>query len=130
MFHYTVESALDIEGSIAALEASLKEEQFGILWRFNIQDKLKEKGFAFERDFVVLEVCNPAEANRVLNQNAMAGYFMPCKIVVYEQDGKTRIGMPKPAAFMDLLEDDELKPIAADVEERLIRCIDRAVNMS
>jgi uncharacterized protein (DUF302 family) len=128
MFHYTAETTASIQDAIAALETSLKEEQFGVLWRFNLREKLKEKGFDFERDYVVLEVCNPAEASRVVSGNVLAGYFLPCKIVVYEADGKTKIGMPKPTAFMNMLEDDALKSIAADVEVRLIGCIDRVAN--
>lgn len=128
MFHYTAETTANVQQAIAVLETSLKEEQFGVLWRFNLREKLKEKGFDFEREYVVLEVCNPAEANRVISENVLAGYFLPCKIVVYEADGKTKIGMPKPSAFMNMLEDDALAGIAADVEARLIGCINRAAN--
>lgn len=42
----------------------------------------------------MLEVCNPQEAQRGLNENEMAGYFLPCKIVVFEDHGKTKMGMP------------------------------------
>lgn len=128
MFHYTAETTASVQNAIAALETSLKEEQFGVLWQFNLREKLKEKGFDFEREYVVLEVCNPAEANRVINENVLAGYFLPCKIVVYEADGKTKIGMPKPTAFMNMLEDDALMGIAADVEARLMKCINWAAN--
>lgn len=128
MFHYTAETTASVQNAVAALETSLKEEQFGVLWRFNLREKLKEKGFDFEREYVVLEVCNPAEANRVISENVLAGYFLPCKIVVYEVDGKTKIGMPKPTAFMNMLEDDALMGIAAGVEARLIGCINRAAN--
>jgi uncharacterized protein (DUF302 family) len=128
MFHYTAETTASVQNAVAALETSLKEEQFGVLWRFNLREKLKEKGFDFEREYVVLEVCNPAEANRVISENVLAGYFLPCKIVVYEADGKTRIGLPKPTAFMNMLEDDVLMGIAADVEARLMKCINRAAN--
>ncbi|AGA59822.1 hypothetical protein Theco_3808 [Thermobacillus composti KWC4] len=128
MFHYTAETTASVQNAIAALETSLKEEQFGVLWQFNLREKLKEKGFDFEREYVVLEVCNPAEANRVINENVLAGHFLPCKIVVYEGDGKTKIGMPKPTAFMNMLEDDALMGIAADVEARLMKCINRAAN--
>jgi uncharacterized protein (DUF302 family) len=62
------------------------------------------------------------------SENVLAGYFLPCKIVVYEVDGKTKIGMPKPSAFINMLEDDVLAGIAADVEARLIGCINRAAN--
>lgn len=129
MFHYTTETAASIQDAIAALETFLKEEQFGVLWRFNLREKLKEKGFDFDREYVILEVCNPAEANRVVSENVMAGYFLPCKIVVYEADGKTKIGMPKATVFMNMLEDDALTGIAADVEARLIGCINRVANL-
>lgn len=128
MFHYTAETTASVQNAVAALETSLKEEQFDVLWRFNLREKLKEKGFDFEREYVVLEVCNPAEANRVISENVLAGYFLPCKIVVYEADGKTKIGMPKPTAFMNMVEDDALMGIAADVEARLMKCINRAAN--
>nr|WP_150960202.1 DUF302 domain-containing protein [Aneurinibacillus sp. XH2] len=128
MFHHTAETTANVQNAIAALETSLKKEQFGVLWRFNLREKLKEKGFDFEREYVVLEVCNPAEANRVVSENALVGYFLPCKIVVYEADGKTKIGMPKPTAFMNMLEDAALMGIAADVEARLIGCINQAAN--
>jgi len=128
MFHYTLETEASIPDAVAALEQSLQEERFGVLWRLDLREKLKEKGFDFERGFVVLEVCSPADASRVLSENVMAGYFMPCKIVVYEADGKTRIGMAKPTAVMNMLEDDALKDIAAGVEARLIGCMNRAAN--
>lgn len=44
----------------------LEKERFGILWRFNIQEKLQEKGLEFDEPYIILEVCNPFEAKRVL----------------------------------------------------------------
>ncbi|MBO1001682.1 DUF302 domain-containing protein [Pseudogracilibacillus auburnensis] len=127
MFHYTVETDQSIEQAIKALEASLKEEKFGVLWEFDIRKTLEEKGFAFDKNFIVLEVCNPKEAQEVLTRNHMVGYFLPCKIVVYEDSGKTKIGMPKPSALIQMVEDDELKVFAKNIEDRLIACIDKSV---
>jgi uncharacterized protein (DUF302 family) len=124
VFHHTVETIGTVEETIDTLEQQLKAKQFGILWRFNIQDKLQEKGFDFESKYIVLEVCNPAEANRVLSETPMAGYFLPCKIVVYEAKEKVMVGMLKPSALMDVMQNNSLRNIAADVEERLIQCID------
>ena len=75
----------------------------------------------------MLEVCNPKEAQEVLTRNKMVGYFLPCKIVVYEENGKTNIGMPRPSALIQMVEDDELKGFAKDIEDRLITCIDKSV---
>lgn len=127
MFHYTVETEKSIEDAIASLEVSLKEEKFGILWQFDIKDKLQEKGLDFNQQYRVLEVCNPHEAQRVLLENQLVGYFLPCKIVVYEDNGKTMIGMPKPSSLISMLEDDTIKELAIDIEKRLITCIDKSI---
>lgn len=127
MFDYTVETEKDVEKAIEDLEAILKDEKFGVLWMFDIKEKLQEKGLEFEREFKVLEVCNPHEAQKVLNENDMAGYFLPCKIVVYEKDGKTKMGMPKPSSLISMLGDPELERIAKDIEDRLITCLNKAI---
>ncbi|WP_164670352.1 DUF302 domain-containing protein [Virgibacillus doumboii] len=129
MFHYTVETKKSMEEIISALEESLKEEQFGVLWQFNIKETLKNKGFEFEQPYQVLEVCNPKEANNVLTENQLAGYFLPCKIVVYQdvETNKTKIGMPKPTALIEMVNDESLNRFAADIENRLIACIDKII---
>jgi uncharacterized protein (DUF302 family) len=128
MFDYTVYTNETIEDAIQNLEKSLKEENFGVLWMFDIKEKLNEKGLDFQKNFKVLEVCNPLEAQRVLNENEKAGYFLPCKIVVYEVEGQTKIGMPKPTALISLLNEDKMKQFAKDIEDRLIRVIDKSIN--
>jgi uncharacterized protein (DUF302 family) len=127
MFHYTVETTKTIEEAIASLEESLKEEKFGVLWQFDIKDKLQEKGLNFDQSYRVLEVCNPHEAQRVLSHNQMVGYFLPCKIVVYEDAGKVKVGMPKPTALIQMVNDESIKELATDIENRLIACIDQSI---
>ncbi|WP_431802647.1 DUF302 domain-containing protein [Halobacillus andaensis] len=127
MFDYTVSTNERVEDAVNNLENSLKEEQFGVLWSFDIKDKLQEKGLDFKKEYRVLEVCNPEEAQRVLTENQMTGYFLPCKIVVYDDDGTTKIGMPKPTALINMINDDVVHALAKDIEERLITCIDRSV---
>lgn len=127
MFHYTVETNKGIDEATQSLEASLKKEKFGVLWNFDLKDKLHEKGLEFEKEFKVLEVCNPQEAQRILNENLMAGYFLPCKMVVYEDGGKTKIGMPKPTSLTQMVEDDNIQAMASDIEKRLMHCMDESV---
>jgi uncharacterized protein (DUF302 family) len=127
MFDYTVHTSKSINEAIASLEQNLKEEKFGVLWMFDIKEKLNEKGLDFTREFKVLEVCNPFEAQRVLIENDLAVYFLPCKIVVFNREDKTMIGMPRPTALINMLNNDKLKELAKDIEERLIKCIDNSI---
>ena len=125
-FHYSVVTDKTIDAAIQSLEETLKENKFGLLWQMNIPEKLQEKGVEFDMPFRVLEVCNPHEAKRVLTHNPLVGYFLPCKIVVYELAGKTHIGMPKPSVLMNIIDDPALVTLAQNIEDSLKKSIDEA----
>lgn len=127
MFDYTVSTEKSSEQAIMSLEEILKNEGFGVLWNFDLTAKLQEKGMEFNTPYTVLEVCNPKEAQRVLSENLLVGYFLPCKIVVYQDQGLTKIGMPKPTAMIEMLHNKEIKLLAEDIEKRLISCIDKSM---
>ncbi|WP_018247334.1 DUF302 domain-containing protein [Orenia marismortui] len=126
MFHYNIKIDKSTQQAIELLKDNLKEEQFGVLWEFDVQKKLQAKGLEFNQEYYVLEVCNPQEAQRILNKNQLVGYFLPCKIVVYNDQGKTKIGLPKPTALIELVDNPELTAIAENIEERLINCINKS----
>lgn len=44
MFDYTVVTNKNIDAAIKSIEESLKGEKFGVLWMFDIKEKLQEKG--------------------------------------------------------------------------------------
>ncbi|MGE5701140.1 MAG: DUF302 domain-containing protein [Clostridia bacterium] len=126
-FHYTVATNKTIDEAIRALEQNLKAHQFGILWQLDLSAKLQEKGIdGFHKPYRILEVCNPFEAAKVLSHNVLVGYFLPCKITVYEGEGKTMIGLPKPSSLLTMLDDQELKEIGLRIEETLIRILDES----
>lgn len=126
-FHYTVETTKSVDEAVEAVEQNLKEISFGILWKFNITETLHSKGFdGVQSAFRVLEVCNPKEAEGVLSQNPLVSYFLPCKIVVYEDDGKTKIGVPRPTALIGNLNDDNLAPTAERIEQQMIEVLNKS----
>ncbi|MGM8366431.1 DUF302 domain-containing protein [Virgibacillus sp. W0181] len=128
MFHYTVETNKTIEDTITSLEENLRKDKFGVLWQFDIKETLKEKGVDFDQPYHVLEVCNPHEAKHVLSQDPMVGYFLPCKMVVYQDGNKTKIGMPRPTALMEMIPNESVQKTAKDIEKRLIYCIDNSIS--
>ncbi|MFJ7732478.1 DUF302 domain-containing protein [Lysinibacillus sp. NPDC097231] len=126
-FHYTVTSNKTIEETISAIDINLKEHKFGVLWELNLTETLHKKGVdSFTMPYRILEVCNPVEAAKVLGHNALVGYFLPCKITVYEDAGKTKIGLPKPTAMIGLLNDPELKLIAEKIEKILMDVLEKS----
>ena len=125
MFHYTIEVNKPLNEATSALEASLKEEKFGVLWSLNMKETLAGKGVELDGDYMILEVCNPHEAKRVLEKNPLVSYFLPCKIVVYSDNGTTKIGMARPTELIKNVDNQELQSIAGDIEKRLIGSIDK-----
>ncbi|MHB1485046.1 MAG: DUF302 domain-containing protein [Saccharofermentanales bacterium] len=124
---YKVQTDKSFEKVIEDLKKSLGEHKFGVLWELNFKDKLKEKGLDFNKNFHVLEVCNPAQAKKVLEENINVGYFLPCKIVIYDDEGTVFVGMPKPTSLIGMIKDNSLMSIALDVENELKSAISNAI---
>lgn len=125
-FHYSVLTEKTVDEAVQSLEETLQANKFGVLWQLDLPAKLHEKGVELDMQYRVLEVCNPHDAKRVLTQNPLVGYFLPCKVVVYQLEGKTHIGLPKPTALMNVLEDPALLEIAKAVEATLKKAVDDA----
>lgn len=116
---YKVASPYSFEETVTKFKAALAQEKFGILWELNFKDKLQEKGLSFNIDFKVMEACNPAKAQEVLTSNLEAGYFLPCKVVVYDLNGQIYMGMLSPTELIKTINDDSLMEIAQSVEDSL-----------
>lgn len=125
---YEVKSNSSLDQTLDNVKEALADRSFGVLWSLNLKSKFKEKGFDYAYDFWVLEVCNPKLAIQVLEKNQLAGYFLPCKISVFDSEDGIQIGLARPTDLIGLVsEDPELLQIAKQVEEILISAIDASV---
>lgn len=124
--YYKIPTDKNFERAIEDLKKSLSNHKFGVLWELNFKDKLKEKGLDFDKNFKIFEVCNPQQAKEVLEKHIEVGYFLPCKMVVYEDNNSVFIGMIKPTGLIGMMNNDELSSIAIEVENELKSAIDDA----
>lgn len=125
MEYYSVTTTKTIEEAISEIGINLRRYKFNILWQMNIPDKLQEKGVhTYMNPYRVLEVINPHDAADALNRNEVAGYFLPCKIVVYKSKGVTVLGLPKPTAYATVIDDPELKEMTERIERNLIEVLE------
>ena len=56
------------------------------------------------------------------------GVLLPCNVVVYERGGETHISAIDPERMLSIVDNDKLRPMAADVKQRLSAVIERACN--
>lgn len=98
-YQYAVSTTLGVEEAAQAVTDRLKEVGFGVLWALDVQAKLREKGLELSRPVRILEVCQPAKAKEVLEEDVSIAYFLPCKVVLYEDGGRTTVGFVRPEMF-------------------------------
>lgn len=124
---YVVETKKDVETAVRDLEEAVKRNKFGVLHVHDLQKTLKEKGVDFPNACKILEVCNPQRAIQVLSVNMGVNMALPCRISVYRDGGKTKLGMIRPTALLALFPASAgLKSVAEEVERETIRMIDEA----
>jgi uncharacterized protein (DUF302 family) len=109
------------------LKKNLKEVGFGVLWEMNFKDKLNEKGLDFQKNFQVMEVCNPSKAKVVLDAHLEAGYLLPCKVVVFEKSDGVHVGMMRPTMLSNIMEGVHLGNVALEVENSLKEAIEKTI---
>jgi uncharacterized protein (DUF302 family) len=125
--YYIVESSKPFEQAATDLEAAVKRNEFGVLHIHDLGNTLRGKGIDFAEQCRVFEVCNPAQASKVLSADMRLNMALPCRISVYTEQGKTRIGMIQPVPMLAALSRDaSLVKVAQEVEAKTKIMIEEA----
>jgi uncharacterized protein (DUF302 family) len=125
--YYTVDTPKSFEQACTDLDAAVKRHGFGVMHVHDLGNTLRSKGQNFSEQCRVFEVCNPAQAARVLASDMQMNMALPCRISVYTQQGQTRIGMIKPTELLALLsKDPALGQVAKEVDEKTTLMINEA----
>ncbi|MFX1534443.1 MAG: DUF302 domain-containing protein [Promethearchaeota archaeon] len=124
MYGYKKELNLTFEETISKVTAELKKEGFGVLTEIDVKATLKEKLDVDFEDYRILGACNPPFAYKSLLAERDIGLMLPCNVIVYTQDEKVFVSAFRPTIGMEITENEQLKEIALEVEEKLKRVID------
>ena len=125
--YYIVETEKTFEQAAADLDEAVKRNNFGVLHIHNLGETLRSKGIEFKENCKVFEVCNPQQANKVLSVDMRLNMALPCRISVYTEKGKVKLGYIKPIDMLSALSNDAaLVAISKEVEASLIKMLDEA----
>lgn len=117
-------TSLSLDAVCERLPDVAQRHQFGVLGMHDLRAKMKAKGVDFDRECRVFEVCNPQQARDVLSQAMEISTVLPCRISVYERDGKTVLATVKPTRLLGLFGAPEAAAAAAEVEATMARIIE------
>ena len=125
--YYIVESDKSFEQAVNDLDDAIKTHGFGVLHIHDLGSTLRSKGVDFKENCKVFEVCNPKQAAKVLATDMRLNMALPCRISVFTEKNKTKIGLIKPEEMLSALSKDEsLVETAKQVEEKTKQMVDQA----
>ena len=117
-------TSLPLETVCQRLPEVATSHKFGVQAVHNLREKMESKGVPFGRECRVIEVCNPRHAQGVLNQDIEISTALPCRISVYEENGRTVLATIKPTALLTMFNAPGAAATAQEVEDVMVRIME------
>ena len=113
----------NIDGEFVSVEKmvtqELKNEGFGVLTKIDIKEKFKEKlGIDYQK-YIILGACSPPNAFKALEFEENIGLMLPCNIIIHQKNDKVTVGIIKPSIAMGMIDNPDLRDVAAIIEQKL-----------
>ena len=112
------------EQAIERVKEELQKEGFGILTEIDVKATLKKKLDVDFQDYVILGACNPPNAYKSLQAEIEIGLMLPCNVVVYRNDDNVFVSAVMPTIVMGMIDNESLKDVAVNIENKLKKVID------
>jgi len=113
------------EEALEIVTVELKKEGFGVLTEIDVSATLKSRVNVDFKKYKILGACNPHFAYKALQNEDKIGVFLPCNVVVEENDnGEVEVSVVDPVASMISVENEKLGEMAAEVQQKLRNVLD------
>lgn len=122
-FGYNVVSEKSVEQVSADLEKLSPEKGYRVLAIHDVKETLSGKGYEI-KPLKIVEVCSADFAYKALMSDINVAMFMPCKIVVREDNDQTLMTLVRPSMISTMLPESGLEELAGEVEKHLIGLMD------
>lgn len=122
----TVIKNISFDAAVVKVTEELKNEGFGVLSEINVSETLKKRIDVDFKKYKILGACNPQFAYKALSNEDKIGVFLPCNVVVEENDnGDIEVSAVDPVASMISVKNDTLGGLASEVKQKLAKVIEK-----
>jgi uncharacterized protein (DUF302 family) len=123
-----ISSDKTVSEAAADLQAAVQANHFGVMQVHNLKETVAKKGVEFESECLIFEVCQPQQAKKVLDQNMSVSTALPCRISIYEENGKTILATLKPTILLAMFNAPQLEGVAQEVEDTIVKIMKEAAS--
>ncbi len=116
------ESDYNFGDTVSALVKSAEASDWTIPHQYNLQATMQKNGFE-TAPVSVMSLCNPLHAEKILNSrnSRLVSAIMPCRVAVYEDEGRTYAAMLNAKLFFPFMKKEAKETLkAANDESRQI----------
>ncbi len=124
---YKKDSKKDLYDIRDALESTLKSSQFGILTEIDVAKVMEKKGIDFDKEFLLLGICNPNFAKEALTLNSDVSVSLPCSITIEKTTTGSTVKLARPTFMVNYYKNEELDDLGRKAEDILIEAIDEVI---
>ncbi len=118
-YGYKKQVDLSFEEAVLKIKSELQKNDFGILTEIDVKATMKKKLDVDYENYIILGACNPKLAHKAIGAEKEIGLFLPCNVIVYEEDEKVFVSAILPVAMMGIIGNPVLDEVARTAEEKL-----------
>ena len=117
-FAYIVETEKSFDEAVVSVLKAVESQGWTLFNVYDMRERLAAKGFE-QKPLKIIEFCSGKYANSFLKKNKLISLCMPCKINVFEENGKIKIAGMRPTIMSEFFK--EIKKEEAEEVEKVIK---------
>jgi len=121
------ETTRSVEDVRQKIEEEAKARGFGVLATHEVTNILQNKGTPIDYQSVIVEICQPSSAQKVLSKNPYIATALPCRVAIFQKDGKTVVSTIAPTEMINMFNEPSLEDIARKVESLIKEIIESSI---
>lgn len=116
-FSMVVETEQDVRAALVAVWKATMAAEWVVVGDYDLSGILSDE--QAERDVKGIDICKPELARPFAQAEMRTALCMPCNVLIYIEDGVTKLAALRPSVMMPMLFEDAAQSVDADLPQRI-----------